>query len=153
MQTIETSKEAFEVIKPTIPSIKSRILMVVEAHAGIGVTREDLIKLTGIHQNSLSGRITELKAGGQIKVRGTRENSRGNLEDVYTLGDGIPPLPKTKPQVAVGMSEERLVEVLARATEPSVDSVSQLFIWATQPEGTDFWNRVHEAVEAKKLGP
>lgn len=138
MNTTATSQAALETVKPSIPSIKERILNVVRDQNGIGVTREDLIAQTGIHQNSLSGRITELKDAGKIAVKGTRLNARGNHEDVYVLGDGVP-LIKAK---TITITEDRLVEIL---TQTRAD-VYGGFVWADQPEGGAFWEAISKRV-------
>lgn len=139
-----TSQAALETVAPRIPSIKERILNVVRDQNGIGVTREDLIAQTGIHQNSLSGRITELKDAGKIAVKGTRLNARGNHEDVYVLGNGVP-IVKAK---TITFTEDRFVEILRSIYVTGTLNVGAAFIWADSPEGHEFWARIESRVVA-----
>lgn len=139
-----TSQAALETVAPRIPSIKERILNVVRDQNGIGVTREDLIAQTGIHQNSISGRITELKDAGKIAVKGTRLNARGNHEDVYVLGDGVP---RAK-QKTITFTEDRLVEILRSIYVSGTGDLGVAFIWADSPEGHSFWKHIQSRVEA-----
>ena len=145
MNQTATSLEALDTVTPRIPSIKERIMNVVRDQNGIGVTREDLIAQTGIHQNSISGRITELKDAGKIAVKGTRVNARGNHEDVYVLGDGIHRV-KAK---TVTFTEERFVEILRSLRSDDVNGyLGRAFVWADSPEGYEFWRNLNDQVNA-----
>lgn len=133
-----TQQIAKDKITPAIGSIKNKILGAIELHPA-GLSRTELLFVTGIHGNSLSGRITELKRAGLIKKSGVRYNERGNPEDVYVLGDGVPENKRTPP---LKLSVERTTEVL-HSLGISASCLSGAFIWKDSPEGRDFWKRVH----------
>lgn len=140
-----TSAAAYEVAKPKIPSIKQRILDAVELAGEHGLQREELIRITGIRDNSLSGRITELKDEGKLRVNGTRLNARGNAEDVLKIGTGVP-IQRAK---KITLDAQRVVAVLL-ALGVTEDKVANTFVWSEQPEGFYFWHAIHDELLSAK---
>lgn len=143
---MNTSAQAYETVKPKVPSIRQRVLDTVKQAGEGGLTREELIGYTGIHQNSISGRITELKDDGLIVARGTRNNSRGNPEDVYVLGDGIPLTKAAKEQT---VSRSSLIFALKQIKRRDrLASIEIAFCWGGTLEGYDFWKSIADEVNS-----
>jgi DNA-binding Lrp family transcriptional regulator len=141
--TTSTSAQAFDKVQPKVPSIKTQILTALERSAR-GLTREQLIEQTGVHQNSISGRITELKDEGRIKVTGQRANSRGNNEDVYAIHIGIVQTnikPTTLDKALKAFSNLSKEDKRAALKEITISQ----YDWDVAGD-VDFWINVHQAV-------
>lgn len=145
----ETSTQALAKTKTKLPSLKEQIFNFITSAGPTGVAREAIQDGTGIPGNSVSGRITELKADGRIRVVGKKLNSRGNLEDMYAVGAPIHDTPKKPRTVAVPagsfiMTEARMAEICTALTgQNKGETVITAFTWSLQPEGHGFWNRIH----------
>ena len=56
------------------PQQRETIAAMIEAHGAAGMTSQEIERLTGWAKNRFSGRISELKAAGVVKVHGAPRN-------------------------------------------------------------------------------
>ena len=80
-----TSAQAFETIKPAIPSLKARVFSAIADAGETGKTPSELISDLSALDYSVRPRVTELLKAGRIKSAGTRQNARGNEEKVFVI--------------------------------------------------------------------
>lgn len=81
---MNTQAQAFAAVKPTLPSLRNRVLSVIQSAGPDGVNTEQISNhLPGVPYGSISTRPNELIKAGLIRVQGTRKNSRGRSQNVY----------------------------------------------------------------------
>lgn len=78
-----TSNEAHKAIKPVKPAIKAVVIEAVQSAGKDGTIVSDLVTRTGIRENSLRPRLSELQKAGKLIQNGTRRNERGRPEQVW----------------------------------------------------------------------
>lgn len=73
-----TSKEAYEAVKPELPSLRTLVLNELKAAGETGLTSEDLYKkYPDMAQSSFHARFSELQVRGLASHHGYRRNVRG----------------------------------------------------------------------------
>jgi len=80
---INTSQEAYNSIKPKLPSLRSRVETAVMNSGQEGITALELITSLGELDYSIRPRLTELKKMNRIKQNGVRLNNRNKKEIVW----------------------------------------------------------------------
>lgn len=79
-----TSTQAYNAIKPALPSLRTRVLDAVKAAGPDGLINDDLYRANpGTPTSSLNARLSELQKTGFVKVHGVRKNSRGRNMQVW----------------------------------------------------------------------
>jgi hypothetical protein len=142
---MNTSAQAFEKVKPAVPSIRSRVLQAIGDAGDAGLTPSQIIAQLGELDYSVRPRITELFLSGQIKKNGqTRQNLRGNEEDVYVYTVGvIQPVAQATPLEKALKAFSNLSREDKRAALSEI-TISQ-FDWAFAGS-VDYWSKVHKEV-------
>jgi len=67
------SKAAFEGIYKNLTLKQAQVLATIKARGSMGRTCKDIAERNLVGMNAISGRLTELKAMGKIKVTGRRD--------------------------------------------------------------------------------
>lgn len=136
---IDTSVAAYEAVKPKVPSIRARVLQLVESQNGVGVSRTQIASILGINEITAGSRLTELLQSGKVKRKGeTVRSTSGKQEHLYVLGDGVPADKPAKGAIPA----KAVAAILGRFGITSREVVNE-FSWAEQPEGPFFWSTVH----------
>lgn len=79
----ETSAEAYNSVKPKLPTLREQVLTLVTNAGTVGLTASEVIAATGELDYSIRPRLTELKKAGKVLASGKRKNSRGSNETVF----------------------------------------------------------------------
>ncbi len=83
---VNTSQEAYEAIKPSLPSLQERVFTVIKDAGENGATNEDIGKaLPDVEHYSTTQRPSELLKAGRIKQNGVRLNSRNRNQKVWVV--------------------------------------------------------------------
>ena len=81
---MNTSTQAFEAVKPTIPTLKTRVLEAIKSAGETGMIAEEIgNRLPDVPFGSVSTRPNELRKAGLIRIAGTRKNSRNRDQNIY----------------------------------------------------------------------
>jgi predicted transcriptional regulator len=70
----DTSREAYEGIKPELKIKRKRVFEAIKAQGPQGATLFELVKIIGRPVNEISGRVTELSKNFMIEESGKRQN-------------------------------------------------------------------------------
>ncbi len=73
----EQSTAAFHVIKDALTMKQAQVLQTIKSYDHRGLTVDELASMLRTNPNSISGRVTELKAMGKIYKSGTRKTRSG----------------------------------------------------------------------------
>lgn len=79
--TQDTSQQAYQSIKPKIPTQRERLLNLLDNHPN-GLILEEISELLNERDNSISPRFAPMIRDGLIRVDGTRKNKRGRNQNV-----------------------------------------------------------------------
>lgn len=82
-----TSQEAYNEIKPKLPSLRDRVYTVIKAAGNTGVVMEDVYKAIPDAGYVLHQRASELVKAGRVAVVGVRKNSKNKNQKVWVAVD------------------------------------------------------------------
>lgn len=85
---MNTSNEAYNSIKPVLPSIREQVYEVIKNSGAQGAIIEEIILAVGFNATisgggTVNGRPSELAKAGRIKLNGVRKNSRGRNQKCW----------------------------------------------------------------------